>query len=58
MYRPGEGKFDVENIDPHLCTHVVYSFLGLGADNKIRFLDSWNDLPDNYGKSKQSRSTG
>lgn len=50
VYRPGNGKYPVENIDPFLCTHVIYSFAGLGYDNKIRPLDPWNDLPDNYGK--------
>ncbi|XP_074603802.1 chitotriosidase-1-like [Brevipalpus obovatus] len=50
VYRPGRGKYPVENIDPFLCTHLIYSFSGLGYDNKIRPLDPWNDLPDNYGK--------
>lgn len=29
VYRPDKGKFDVEDIDPHLCTHLVYAFAGL-----------------------------
>lgn len=24
VYRPGDGKFNVENIDPFLCTHIIY----------------------------------
>lgn len=24
VYRPDAGKYPVENIDPHLCTHVIY----------------------------------
>lgn len=32
--RPGNGKFDPENIDPTLCTHLVYAFAGL-KDHKI-----------------------
>uniref|UniRef100_A0A8C5THP3 chitinase n=1 Tax=Malurus cyaneus samueli TaxID=2593467 RepID=A0A8C5THP3_9PASS len=28
QYRPGEGKFTPENIDPNLCTHLIYAFAG------------------------------
>jgi chitinase len=55
VYRPGNGKFDVENIDPSVCTHIVYSFVGLGDDHRIRVLDAWNDLPDNWGKNAMGR---
>lgn len=26
VHRPGEGKFVPENIDPDLCTHIVYAY--------------------------------
>ncbi|XP_063223198.1 chitinase-3-like protein 1 [Bacillus rossius redtenbacheri] len=55
VYRPGDGKFDVEDIDPTLCTHLVYGFVGLGEGDTVRVLDSWNDLPDNYGKGAMAR---
>ncbi|XP_074603101.1 chitinase 7 isoform X2 [Brevipalpus obovatus] len=32
--RTGMGKFEPENIDPTLCTHLVYAFAGL-KDHKI-----------------------
>lgn len=57
VYRPGAGKFNVEDIDPFICTHIVYGFAGLGSDHKIRSLDSWNDLADNYGKGAFKRFT-
>lgn len=25
-YRSGDGKFSVDDIDPNLCTHLIYSF--------------------------------
>ena len=50
VYRPGAGKFDVEDIDPFVCTHIIFGFAGLGSDNTIVALDSWNELYDNYGK--------
>ena len=24
FYRTGYGKFDIDNIDPHVCTHLNY----------------------------------
>lgn len=53
VYRPGQGKFDVEDIDPFLCTHVLYAFAGLQeSTGTIISLDPWNDLYDNYGKGE------
>ena len=53
VYRPGDGKFDVENFDPMLCTHGIYGFAGLDeSTHKIIALDPYNDLYDNYGKGE------
>lgn len=39
VYRPGRGAFAIENIDPSLCTHLIYSFAGLDAkQDSIRVL--------------------
>lgn len=43
-YRPGEGSFTVDNIDPNLCTHVIYTFVGIKPDGTVQILDSWNDI--------------
>ena len=43
-YRPGNGKFDVELIDPNLCTHIIYSFVGINSNAEVILLDSWNDI--------------
>lgn len=32
--RPGSGKFGPENLDPNLCTHIIYAFYGL-KDSKL-----------------------
>ncbi|XP_014219820.1 probable chitinase 10 [Copidosoma floridanum] len=50
VYRPGRGKFDIDKIDPHLCTHLVYTFVGLNEDGSVRILDPWADLPNDGGK--------
>nr|QAX32943.1 midgut-specific chitinase [Diabrotica virgifera virgifera] len=41
VYRIGDGSFDVRNIDPSLCTHINFAFIGLYADASIHILDSW-----------------
>ncbi|XP_058838290.1 chitinase-3-like protein 1 [Topomyia yanbarensis] len=44
-YRTGNGKFDVENINPHLCTHIIYTFVGIDSStNTVKILDTWNDI--------------
>ncbi|XP_055384185.1 probable chitinase 10 isoform X2 [Condylostylus longicornis] len=45
--RPGVGKFEPENIDANLCTHVVYAFATL-KDYKLS--ESSDDDADNYEK--------
>jgi chitinase len=44
VYRPGDGKFEVEHIDPNLCTHAIYTFVGLGENEDVRILDEWNEI--------------
>ena len=59
VYRPGLGKFDISDINPWLCTHIIYSFAGINSDCSIRVMDSWADLPsglDGYGKFTRLRN--
>jgi len=44
VYRPGNGKFKIEYIDPNLCTHGIYAFVGLGWNGGVQILDSWNEI--------------
>ncbi|XP_015593689.1 chitinase-3-like protein 1 [Cephus cinctus] len=50
VYRLGNGKFDVSKIDPTLCTHMIYSFVGLTSNGEIKILDSWTDVDDGSGR--------
>ncbi|KAG7164861.1 chitinase 10-like 4 [Homarus americanus] len=48
-YRPNIGKYTPDNIDPTLCTHIVYGFAVLDYSNLImKPHDSWADI-DNSG---------
>lgn len=29
VYRPGAGSFDIHDIEPSLCTHIIYCFVGM-----------------------------
>lgn len=40
-YRTGNGKFTVSDIDASLCTHLIYSFVGINTDGSINLLDSY-----------------
>ncbi|XP_001372881.2 acidic mammalian chitinase isoform X1 [Monodelphis domestica] len=42
QYRPGLGRFKPENIDPCLCTHLIYAFAGM-SNNEITTIE-WNDV--------------
>ncbi|XP_058795563.1 chitotriosidase-1-like isoform X2 [Phymastichus coffea] len=55
VYRPNNGKFDISHIDPSLCTHMIYAFVGITEDGDVKVLDAGQDLPDNYGKDGFSR---
>ncbi|XP_076268932.1 chitinase 2 [Rhynchophorus ferrugineus] len=58
VYRPGRGSFAIENLEPSLCTHIIYSFASLNTqEDAIRSLDPWQDLKENYGKGGYERIT-
>ncbi|KAK7112091.1 chitinase-3-like protein 1 [Littorina saxatilis] len=41
QYRPSGGKFFPDNIDPSLCTHVIYAFAKIAGNHLAAF--EWND---------------
>ncbi|XP_059188548.1 acidic mammalian chitinase-like [Centropristis striata] len=42
QYRPGSGMFKPVNIDPNLCTHLIYAFAGINEANQLVTIE-WND---------------
>lgn len=41
IYRQGNGKFQASDVDPNLCTHILFAFFGLGEDGGVNLLDDW-----------------
>uniref|UniRef100_A0A182QE01 chitinase n=1 Tax=Anopheles farauti TaxID=69004 RepID=A0A182QE01_9DIPT len=54
-YRPGRGQFNVEQIDPFLCTHLLYAFFGVNDAGAITILDPWLDLDAEGGRGNIRR---
>ena len=49
-WRKGDGNFKVSDIDPRLCTHVIYAFAVLDpATLGLKAHDSYLDLDDGIG---------
>ncbi|XP_074530461.1 chitinase, acidic.1 [Halichoeres trimaculatus] len=42
QYRPSSAKFTPDNIDPFLCTHIIYSLATINSFNQISPIE-WND---------------
>ncbi|XP_062283114.1 acidic mammalian chitinase-like [Scomber scombrus] len=42
QYRPGAGKYLPDNVDPHLCTHLIYAFSIINPSNELSTYE-WND---------------
>lgn len=45
QYRPAGGRFTIDNVDPNVCTHIIFAFTKL---NNITFemeTVEWNDGP-------------
>ncbi|KAJ8016748.1 hypothetical protein DPEC_G00010580 [Dallia pectoralis] len=42
QYRPGTGRFLPANVDPKLCTHLIYAFSIINHDNELATYE-WND---------------
>ncbi|XP_010879406.1 chitotriosidase-1 isoform X1 [Esox lucius] len=42
QYRPDKGKYKPENVDPQLCTHLIYAFSIINSRNELVTYE-WND---------------
>ena len=50
-HRPANGAFIIDNIDPTLCTHIIYAYAGLNnVTHSIQSLDSFLDTEESGGR--------
>uniref|UniRef100_A0A3Q3FC30 Acidic mammalian chitinase n=1 Tax=Labrus bergylta TaxID=56723 RepID=A0A3Q3FC30_9LABR len=42
QYRPGAGRYMPSNVDPNLCTHLIYAFSIISPSNELSTYE-WND---------------
>ncbi|XP_077298658.1 uncharacterized protein LOC143919933 isoform X2 [Arctopsyche grandis] len=54
IYRPGTAKFSPQNINPYLCTHLIYAFGGFTKENTLKPFDKYQDIE----KGGYSKFTG
>lgn len=51
VYRSGSAKFTPQNINPYLCTHLIYAFGGFTKDGTLKPFDKYQDI-DKGGYAK------
>ncbi|XP_046403175.1 flocculation protein FLO11 isoform X2 [Ischnura elegans] len=44
VYRPGRAKFTPSNVNPYLCSHLIYAFGGLSSEDGLRPYDKYQDI--------------
>ncbi|XP_057218756.1 acidic mammalian chitinase-like [Triplophysa rosa] len=66
QYRPGTGKYTAANVDPYLCTHLIYAFSVINSANQLvtyewndeTLYKAFNDLKRTNGNLKTSLAVG
>jgi GH18 family chitinase len=52
QYRPKSTKYTPSDVDPFLCTHIIYAFAAINdTTNKIRAFE-WNDESTEYSTGR------
>ena len=49
QYRPGLGKYVPDNIDPYLCTIIIYAFAEIENNDHLKPFE-WNDMSEPWMK--------
>lgn len=54
QYRPKPGAFFPENVDPKLCTHIIFAFAKLSDAYELQSFE-WNDESTEWSKGMYER---
>lgn len=57
QYRAGLGRFVPENIDPFLCTHVIYAYARLDENGLLQPFE-WNDIENEWSSGMYGKVMG
>ncbi len=55
QYRISPARFYPENINPHLCTHVIFAFAKINKDSELEAFE-WNDESTSWSKGMYQRT--
>jgi GH18 family chitinase len=55
QYRPGVGRFVPENVDPFLCTHIIYAFAKVDEAGNLKPFE-WNDQSTEWSRGMYDRT--
>ncbi|KAK7116314.1 acidic mammalian chitinase-like [Littorina saxatilis] len=53
QYRPGNASFFPEDIDPSLCSHIIFAFAKLSGNHLAHY--EWNDMSSQWSKGLYER---
>jgi len=55
QYRPKPGAYYPEDIDPNLCTHIIFAFAKINDNSELEAFE-WNDMSTEWSKGMYERT--
>jgi chitinase len=55
QYRPQPGTYFPENVDPNLCTHIIFAFAKINAQYELEAFE-WNDGWEEWAPGMYNRT--
>lgn len=55
QYRPKPGSYFPEDIDPHLCTHIIFAFAKINDHSELEAFE-WNDESTEWSAGMYQRT--
>lgn len=55
QYRPKPGTYFPEDVDPNLCTHIIYAFAKINDNSELQSFE-WNDESTDWAPGMYQRT--